>query len=174
MSKTRVRFCLALSSLASARRLRVLNLRDAGGFFDDGAAVLRLGAENLADAALLDDGVAFRPEAGAHEDVLNVAQAGRAAVDQVFAFAGTEQAASDGDFALFGGRASVPQLFPLTAVVWQQALRQLRRKRQRFRFPDRQRRLTFLSVCALPSLASALFADSREATTASDAGACPF
>ena len=50
-----------------------LEAGDAGGLFDDGAAVVRLGAEELADALLLDDGVALRPEAGAHEDVLNVA-----------------------------------------------------------------------------------------------------
>ena len=60
---------------------------DAGGLLDHRAAVLRLGAENLADAALLDDGVALRAEAGAHENVLDVAQAGGAAVDEVFAFA---------------------------------------------------------------------------------------
>ena len=35
-------------------------LGDAGGLFDHGAAVLRAIAEDLADAALLDDGVAFR------------------------------------------------------------------------------------------------------------------
>ncbi len=52
-----------------------LEAGDAGGLFDDGAAVVRLGAEKLADALLLDDGVALRPEAGAHKDVLNVAQA---------------------------------------------------------------------------------------------------
>ena len=34
--------------------------RDAGGFFDDGAAVHRLRVQDLADAALLDDGVAVR------------------------------------------------------------------------------------------------------------------
>ena len=33
---------------------------DAGGFFDDGAPILRPVAQNLADASLLDDGVAFR------------------------------------------------------------------------------------------------------------------
>ena len=71
---------------------------DAGRFFDHGAAVLRFVAEDLADAALLDDGVAFRTEAGAHEEVLDVAQAGDFAVDQIFAFAGPEQAARDGDF----------------------------------------------------------------------------
>ena len=73
---------------------------DAGGFFDDGAAIVRLGAEQLADALLADDGVALRAEAGAHEDVLNVAQAAELAVEQIFAFAGAEQAACDDDFAL--------------------------------------------------------------------------
>ena len=74
---------------------------DAGGFLDDGAAILRARAENLADAPLLDNGVALRAEAGAHEQVLNVAQTGQVAVDQVFAFARAEKAARDGDF---GGR----------------------------------------------------------------------
>ncbi len=69
-----------------------------------GAAVLRPRAEDLADAALLDDGVAFRPEARAHEQVLNVAQAGQAAVDQVLAFARPVQAPGDGDFARLVGR----------------------------------------------------------------------
>ena len=40
-------------------------LADAGGFFDDGPAVGRLVGKNLADAALLDDGVALRAQAGA-------------------------------------------------------------------------------------------------------------
>ena len=74
-------------------------LGDAGGLFDDGAAVGGLAAENLTDAALLDDGVGFRAETGAHEDVLNVAQAAELAVEQILALAGTEQAARDGDLA---------------------------------------------------------------------------
>ena len=45
-----------------------------GGFLDHRAAVLRAGAEDLADAALLDDGVGFRAQPGAHEDVLDVPQ----------------------------------------------------------------------------------------------------
>ena len=79
-----------------------LVFRDTGGFFEHGAAVLRFGGENLPDAALFDDGVAFRTEAGAHEDVLNVPEARLAAVDQVFGFAGAEEAARDGDLAGFG------------------------------------------------------------------------
>ena len=48
---------------------------DARRFFNDGAAVGGLVRKNLADAALLDDGVAFRAQAGAAEQILNVAQA---------------------------------------------------------------------------------------------------
>ena len=106
MSKTRARFCLELSSLASARRRRLLYLvRPAASSRRDGAAVLRLRRKNLPDAPLLDDGVAFRTEAAAHEDVLDVAQARLAAINEVFAFAGAEEAAGDGDFA--GLRAGV-------------------------------------------------------------------
>ena len=52
-----------------------LEASDAGGLFEDGAAVEGLGAEELADALLADDGVGLAAEAGAHEDVLNVAEA---------------------------------------------------------------------------------------------------
>ena len=76
-----------------------LEAGDAGGLFDDGAAVVRLGAEKLADALLADDGVGLRAEAGAHEDVLNVAQAAELAVEQIFAVAGAEEAAGDDDLA---------------------------------------------------------------------------
>jgi hypothetical protein len=78
---------------------------DSGGFFDDGAAVVRLGAEQLTDAFLADDCVGFRAEAGAHEDVLNIAQAAELAVEEVFAFAGAEKAAGNDDFALLRGAA---------------------------------------------------------------------
>ena len=73
-------------------------LRDSRGFFENRAAVGGTAAENLADASLLDQGVGFRAEAGAHEEFLNVAQAAEFAVEQVFAVAGAEQAARDYDF----------------------------------------------------------------------------
>ena len=69
-----------------------LELGDAGGLFDDGATVGRLAAENLSDAALLDDRVGLGPEPGAHEDVLNVAQPAKLSVQQILALAGAEQA----------------------------------------------------------------------------------
>ena len=88
-----------LPAAASASRLRALYLGDAGGFFNDGAAIGGLAAQDLADAALLDDGVRLRAKAGAHKDVLNVAQAAELAVQQVLAFTRAEQAARDLDFA---------------------------------------------------------------------------
>ena len=76
---------------------------DARCLFDNGAPVMRLGAKQLPDALLLDNGVGFRPKPGAHEDVLDIAQAAKFAVEQVFAFAGAKQTAGDDDFALARG-----------------------------------------------------------------------
>src|ERR1019366_9429069 len=87
-------FCEALAGL---------ELGDAGGLFDDGAAVGRFAAEDLSDATLFDDGVGLRPEARSHEDVLNVAQTAEFSVEQVFAFTGAEQAAGDCDLSRLEG-----------------------------------------------------------------------
>jgi hypothetical protein len=84
------KFCEALFGLEAG---------DAGGLLDDGAAVERLGGEQLADALLADDGVGLASEAGAHEDVLDVAQAADLAVEQVLGVTGAEEAAGDGDLA---------------------------------------------------------------------------
>src|SRR5208337_1437446 len=73
---------------------------NAGGFFNNRAAIVRLGAQQLPDALLADDGVTFRPQARAHENVLNVAQPAKLAVQQVFALAGAEQPPRDDDLAL--------------------------------------------------------------------------
>ncbi len=83
-----------------------LEAGDAGGFFDDAAAVEGLGAEELADALLADHGVGFAAEAGAHEDVLNVAQATDLAVEEVLGVAGAEEAAGDGELAGADGGAA--------------------------------------------------------------------
>ena len=76
-----------------------LELRDAGGFFENRAAIGGTAAEDLADASLLDERVGLGAQAGAHEQFLNVAQAAELAVQQIFAVAGAEQAARDHDFA---------------------------------------------------------------------------
>ncbi len=100
MSSTRARFCLALSRRSSASRFLFLKRVIARRLLDDGAAVVRLGAEQLADPLLPDDGVALRPQARAHEDVLNVAQAAELAVQQVLALAGAEEPPGNHDLAL--------------------------------------------------------------------------
>ena len=93
---------LGAFQLGFGQALLGLEPGDSGRFFDDRAPVLRLGTEDLPDTTLLDDGVAFRPEAGAHEQVLDVAQAGGAPVDEVFAFARAVEAARDGDLGVLG------------------------------------------------------------------------
>ncbi len=94
---------LGAFQLGFGEALAGLVLGDAGSFFNDGAAVIGLGAEDLADAALFDDGVAFRSKAGTHKDVLDVAEAGGAAVDQILALAGAEEAPRNSDVGRLGG-----------------------------------------------------------------------
>ena len=96
-----------------------LEAGDAGGLFDDAAAVEGLGAEQLADALLADDGVGLAAEAGAHEDVLNVAQAADLAVEQVLGVAGAEEAAGDGELAgADGGAAELAAADLEDDVIW--------------------------------------------------------
>jgi len=51
-----------------------------------------LAAQDLPYASLLDERVGLRPQARAHEDVLDVAQAAEFAVELILAFTGAEQA----------------------------------------------------------------------------------
>src|SRR6185369_11106857 len=75
-----------------------LELRDARRFLDDRAAILRTRADDLADAALLDDRVRLRADAGTEEEVGDVAQAARRLVDEVLARAVAIEPARDRDF----------------------------------------------------------------------------
>src|SRR5882762_7434723 len=62
-------------------------LSDPGCFLKNCAPVGGAAAQNLADASLFNERVGFRPEAGAHEKFLNVAQAAELAVEEIFAVA---------------------------------------------------------------------------------------
>ena len=116
-------------------------LGDAGGFLDDGAAVGRLGAEHLPDAALLDDGVGVRAQPDAHEEVLDIAQTGGPAIDEVLALPGAVQPAADDHFtgtrvehgwlrgALLAERAHVAGRFRIGFRVGDGFLRRERRRR---------------------------------------------
>ncbi len=72
-------------------------LGDAGRFLNDRAPVLRLRAQNLPDAALFDDRVALRTQAGSHEEILDVAKAGHPAVDEVLALPRSIQSTGNRD-----------------------------------------------------------------------------
>ena len=74
-----------------------LELGDAGGLFDDRTAIERTRAEDLPDAALLDDGVVLGAEAGSEKDILDVAKPAELAVDQVLALSRPEKLARDGE-----------------------------------------------------------------------------
>ena len=73
-----------------------LELGDARGLFDDRTAIERTRAEDLPDAALLDNGVVFGAEAGSEKDILDVAKPAELAVDQVLALPRPEKLARDG------------------------------------------------------------------------------
>ena len=139
---------------------------DAGGFFDDRAAVHGLGIQDLADAALLDDGVAIRAETDAHEDFLDVAQAGDAAIDQIFALSGTIQAATDDDFAesygdrgLFGGA-----LLPVLAASGGSSAGDFVRGRFRYDFGESDDRVA--GVCRIGRVHQRAGSDAPSSTLA--------
>ena len=73
------------SSLRGA--LAHTEFRDTGRLFNDRAAIHRLSRKNLADASLLDDCVMAAREPRPRKQILNVAQAAKAIIQQVLAFA---------------------------------------------------------------------------------------
>ena len=79
-----------------------LVLRHPRRFLDELPPIGRFGAQDLADLALLDDGVALDAHPGVHQEVLHVAQAAHVAVDQVFALARPVQPPRDFDVAQVG------------------------------------------------------------------------
>ena len=93
-----VQICFCIFEARFGEPLLGFEARNAGGFFDDGAAISRTAAENLADASLLDERVRLGPKAGAHEEFLNAAQAAEFSVEQVFAIAAAEEAPRHGNF----------------------------------------------------------------------------
>ena len=76
-----------LIHLAFGGALAQLELADARGLFDHRAAILGLGGDDEADAALLDDRVRALPDACAQEKVRDVEETDRRAVDEVVAVA---------------------------------------------------------------------------------------
>ena len=83
--------------LALRRGLLRLEAGDPGGLVDDVTTLLGLARDDLADLALLDARVALGAGPGAHQQLGDVAQAGRNLVDQVLGRAVGEQPPRDRD-----------------------------------------------------------------------------
>ena len=75
---------------------------DAGGFLDKVAQIFRLGFDQLADHALLDNRVAARSQTGTEEDVGNVAAPAFDAVEEVGVLTVAGHPTADGDFVITG------------------------------------------------------------------------
>ncbi|MNF37252.1 hypothetical protein D3C84_181680 [compost metagenome] len=88
----------AVLGLAAA----LLVLGDAGGFLDEVPQILGLGLDQLGDHPLLDDRVAARTEAGAEEDVGDVAAPALGAVEEVGVLRIAGNPATDGDLVVAG------------------------------------------------------------------------
>ena len=69
--------------------------RNPRSFLNDRPPVGGTAAQDLADASLFDQGIRLRPQAGSHEQFLNVSQAAQLSVEQIFAIAGTEEPTRD-------------------------------------------------------------------------------
>src|SRR5690606_24220559 len=81
--------------LAQRLLLALAVLEDACGLLDEAAALLRRGAQDGVELALADHDVHLAPDAGVAEQLLDVEQAARVAVDGVLGAAAAEQRARD-------------------------------------------------------------------------------
>ena len=80
--------------------LLVAILGDARRLFKDIAPVLALARKDLGNLALSDDRIALAPDAGVHEQLMNILQPHRAAIDEILALARAEIAARDRDLVI--------------------------------------------------------------------------
>ena len=92
---------LGRGQLALGLLLAVAELGDARRFLEDLAPVLALEGQYLVDTALSDAGIAVPPEAGIHEQLVDVTQAAVLFVQVIFTLARTVIAARDHDLGEF-------------------------------------------------------------------------
>ena len=77
--------------------LALAELQDARGLFDDRPAIFGTRVQHRVELALPDDDVLLAADAGVGEQILDVEQAARRAVDHVLGFTGAEQRSRDRD-----------------------------------------------------------------------------
>ena len=94
-----------IGAFQPAFRLRFLVsvFDDAGCFFEDFAAAVHLVADDVRDLALADDGIPFHADARIHDELTDIPQPARRAVDHIFALAGAVHAAGDAHFRVIDG-----------------------------------------------------------------------
>jgi hypothetical protein len=93
-------------------------LRDTGRFFNQTAAIGGFRTQQLADAPLLDDGVAVGPEPCAQKDFLYVAKPAGLAIDQIQAFSGAVEPPLYDDIARTCGRmCAIAVAVPISVAV---------------------------------------------------------
>ena len=90
-----VEVALGRVELAERLLLALAVLEDAGGLLDEAAAVLRGGVQDRVELTLTDDHVHLAADAGVAEQLLDVEQAARVAVDGVVGAARAEHRAAD-------------------------------------------------------------------------------
>ena len=95
---------LGLFDLAERLFTVGLELRDAGGLLENGAPILGLGRENRVDLPLRHDRVGTRPDAGAHQEVLDILQAAGLLIEKVLARAVAVNATLNRDLVILGAK----------------------------------------------------------------------
>ncbi len=93
--------------LAQRLLLALAVLEDARGLLDEGAAAHGVGVQHGVELALPDDDVHLTADAGVGEEILDVEEAARVAVDLVLAAAVAEHDPRDGDLGVLDGQGPV-------------------------------------------------------------------
>ena len=88
--------------LASSVATLGLVFRDAGGFLEDGAAILGPRGQDQVDLALLHNGIGRPADAGVHEEFLDITQAAERLIKEVFALAVAVHAPGDAHLVVGG------------------------------------------------------------------------
>ena len=89
---------LCVIELAQCFFFLLLELSDARRFFNYRSTFYRSALDNIRDLALCHNAVTIAPDAGAHEELLHIAQSAASAIEKIFAATITENASRDGNF----------------------------------------------------------------------------
>ena len=86
--------------------LALAKLQNAGGFFDDGSTIFGTRVQHRVDLPLTDDDVLLATHTGVGQQLLNIEQSARDAIDAVFALTGSIEHTTDADLGDIDGQQS--------------------------------------------------------------------